>query len=66
MQEKEYIMGVRGRKENPSLRITVSLVMPENDPRDGFTYLPLTPMIDPYSPIILDKYGKYTRLCGRN
>ena len=41
-------------RKNPSLAITVwhheaSLVMPDSDPRDGFFYLPLTPMIDPYS-----------------
>ena len=23
--------------------------MPDNDPRDGFFYLPLTPMTDPYN-----------------
>ena len=52
VQEKESIMGVRGRLKNPSLAITVwhhsaSLVMPDSDPRDGFLYL-LT-MIDLYN-----------------
>ena len=28
---------------------TTSLVMPDCDPRDGFFYIPLTPMIDPYN-----------------
>ena len=53
MQEKESIMGVRGRQNNPSLGNTVwhhsaSLVMPDSNPRDGFFCLPLTPMIDSY------------------
>ena len=53
-QEKESVMGVRGKQKNPSLVITVwhhsaSLVMPDSEPRDGFFYLPLTPMIDPYN-----------------
>ena len=47
-QEKESVMGVRGRLKNPSLDITVwhhsaSLVMPDSDPRGGFFYLPLDP-----------------------
>ena len=37
VQEKASVMGVRG-----------SLEMPNSDPRDGFIYLPLTPMIHPY------------------
>ena len=41
-QEKESIMGMSGRQKNPSLK-------PDSDPRDGFFYLPLTPMIDRYS-----------------
>ena len=41
-QENESIMGVRGRQKNPSLAIN----------RDGFFYLLLTPMIDPYTPTI--------------
>ena len=54
VQENESIMGVRDRWKNPSLAITVwhhmtSLVMPDSDPRDGCFYLPLTPMIDPYT-----------------
>ena len=53
VQEKESIMGVRGRQKNPSLAITFwnhseNLVMPDSDPRDNFFYLPLTPIIDPY------------------
>ena len=53
VQEKESIMGVRGREKNLSLAITVwhhsaSLVMPDSDPRGGFFCLPLTPMIGPY------------------
>ena len=53
MQEKESVMGVRGRYKNPSLASTVwyhsaSLVMPDSDPWDILFYLPLTPMIDPY------------------
>ena len=41
VQEKESIMAVRDRYKNLSLAITVwhhsaSLVMPYNDPRDGF------------------------------
>ena len=43
MQEKESIMGVRGQTEK-----SASLVMPDNNPRDGFFYLSLTPMIDFY------------------
>ena len=39
-------------RKNPSFAITVwlhsaSLVMPDSEPRDGFFYLALTPMIDP-------------------
>ena len=54
VQEKESIRGVRGRQKNPSLAIRVwhhstSLMMPDSDPLDGFFYLPLTPMIDPYN-----------------
>ena len=50
---KESIMGVRVRQKNPSHAITVwhhsaSLVMPDSDPWDGFFYLLLIPMIDPY------------------
>ena len=49
VQEKKSIMGVRCRQKNMSLAITVlhhsaNLVMPDSDPRDGFFYLPLTPM----------------------
>ena len=40
MQEKESIMGVRGRQKNLSQGIT--------DPRDGFFYLSLTPLMDSY------------------
>ena len=52
VQEKESIMSVRGRQINPCLTITIwhhwaSRVMPDSDPRDGFFYLLLTPMIDP-------------------
>ena len=48
VQEKEPIMGVRGRQKNLSLTITVlhhlaSLVMPGSDPQDGFFYLPSHP-----------------------
>ena len=53
MQEKESIMGVRGREKNPSLGITVwhheaNLVMPDCYPRGGFFYLSLTAMINSY------------------
>ena len=53
VQDKEPIMCVRGRQNIPSLAIIVwhhsaSLLMPDSDPRDGFFYLPLTPMLDPY------------------
>ena len=53
MQEKESIMGVRDRQKNLSHGITVwyhsaSLMMPDSDPRDGFLYLHLIPMIDSY------------------
>ena len=48
VQEKESIMGVRGRQKNLSLTIT-SVRMPDSDPQDGFFYLCLTQMIDPYN-----------------
>ena len=53
VQEKYSIMGERGRQKNPSLTITVlhhsaSLGLPNSDPRDGFFYLPLSPMIGPF------------------
>ena len=53
VQEKESIMGVRGRQKTLSIVITVwhhlaSLVMPDSDPPYGFFYLPLTPVIVPY------------------
>ena len=40
---------------NPSVAITVchltaSFVLPDSDPGDGFFYVFLTPMIDPYNP----------------
>ena len=64
MQEKESIMAVRGRQKNPSLAITVwhhptSLVMPDSDPWDGFFYLPLTPMIDPYNLLLTPMIDPY-------
>ena len=54
VHEKESIIGARGGQKNPSLGIKVwhhsaSFVMPDSDPRDGFFYLPHTPMIDPYN-----------------
>ena len=53
VQEKESVMGVRGTQKNLSLAITVwhhsaSLMMPDSDPQNGFFYLPLTPILDPY------------------
>ena len=62
VQEKESIMGVRGRQKNPSLAITVwhhpaRLVMPNSDPRDGFFYLPLTPMTGPCILMRAEIYG---------
>ena len=54
VQEKESIMGVRGRQKKFSLAITVwhylaSPVMPDSDSRDGFFYLPFTSIIVPYN-----------------
>ena len=54
VQGKESTMGVRGKQKNPSLAVTVwhhsaSLVMPDSDARNGFFYIPLTPMIDSYA-----------------
>ena len=53
-QEKESISHVRVGYKNPSLWITVcqysaNLVMPNGDPRDGFSYPTLTLMMDSYS-----------------
>ena len=53
LQEKESIVGVRGRQKHPSRGIAVchhsaSLMMPDSDPRYGCFYLPLTSMIDSY------------------
>ena len=52
-QEKESIICVRVGEKNPSLGITIchhsaSLVMPNDDPRDGFFYPTLTLRIDSY------------------
>ena len=48
VQEKESIMGVRGRQKNLSLPITVwhhsaSLLMPDSDPRIDFSIYPSHP-----------------------
>ena len=40
MQEKESVMDMRGRQKNLSHGIT--------NPRDGFFYLSLTPLMDSY------------------
>ena len=55
VQEKDSIMGVMDRQINSSLEIAVwhhsaSLMMPDNDPWDGFFY---TPMKGPYNPTCL-------------
>ena len=54
VQEKEPVIGERDRQKNPSLANTVwlssaSLVMSDSDPRDGFVYLLLTPVMDSFN-----------------
>ena len=51
--EQGPIRRVRVRYKNPSLRLSVchhlaSLMIPNSDPRDGFTYPTLTLMVDYY------------------
>ena len=56
VQEKESIMGLRGdRKIRPSNHSLAALGKPRDarhwsSGRDGYFYLHLTPMTDPYSP----------------
>ena len=49
VQEKESIMGAKPRQKNPSLVVTVwhHSASLDSDPREGYFYLHLTPMIDP-------------------
>ena len=64
IQENEFIMGMRGRQKNSSLRITVwqhsdSLLIPDSDPRDGFFNLFLTTMIDSYNPFCFNIFSSH-------
>ena len=45
-REKQSVIGVRRYIE----KSVPGLVTPDSDPRNGFFYLPLIPMIEPYNP----------------
>ena len=62
VQEKESIVGVRGRQKQPIPRdhsLASLLVMPDSDSRDGFFYPPLKQMIDPFTQLTIREVIKH-------